>query len=397
MKLRILFLIRRNKTNNKNEAPIECRLTLNGKRKPFASGLFINPDNWDASKQKAVPDNLKNQQLNMKLSLITQNVNQAFLRLKITLQDFTVEDLYSEYIGEKKTVKQSLIDVYTLHNSKMEALIGKEYSQSTLRKFEESKNHLKFFMKDYYGKEDVFLENLNIKFINDFDYFLKTKKSLKQVTINKHLERLRKIIKLAIAEGHLAQDPFILFTPKKVNIEVVYLDEVELKNIENFRFKQARLQKVADMFVFCCYTGLPYLEMASLTHDNIVKGFDGGKWITVYRQKTKRLLTIPLLNKAENILNKYEHNQQLLPIISNQQFNSYLKEICNILGIEKRVTHHTARKTFASTVLLYNDIPIETVSELLGHSNIKVTQAHYAKVAQKKVSEQMRALNGKLK
>ncbi len=333
----------------------------------------------------------------MKLSLITQNVNQAFLRLKITLQDFTVEDLYSEYIGEKKTVKQSLIDVYTLHNSKMEALIGKEYSQSTLRKFEESKNHLKFFMKDYYGKEDVFLENLNIKFINDFDYFLKTKKSLKQVTINKHLERLRKIIKLAIAEGHLAQDPFILFTPKKVNIEVVYLDEVELKNIENFRFKQARLQKVADMFVFCCYTGLPYLEMASLTHDNIVKGFDGGKWITVYRQKTKRLLTIPLLNKAENILNKYEHNQQLLPIISNQQFNSYLKEICNILGIEKRVTHHTARKTFASTVLLYNDIPIETVSELLGHSNIKVTQAHYAKVAQKKVSEQMRALNGKLK
>lgn len=166
--------------------------------------------------------------------------------------------------------------------------------------------------------------------------------------------------------------------------------------MEKYSFSQERLQKVADMFIFCCYTGLPYQEMASLKHENIIQGFDGKKWIQIYRQKTKKTLTIPLLRKAEDILLKYEQNIEILPVISNQHFNSFLKEIAEILGIKKRITHHTARKTFASTVLLYNDISMEIVSELLGHSNIRVTQKHYAKVVQRKVSEQMINLDKKL-
>ena len=240
------------------------------------------------------------------------------------------------------------------------------------------------------------LEQLNMKFLNDFDYYMKVEKKLKQVTINKHIERLRKIIKLALAEGFLERDPFLLFKQKQVILQVVYLDTKELQLLEEHEFKQVRLQQVADMFVFCCYTGLPYQEMAVLNKDNLIDGFDGRKWISIYRQKTKKNLTIPLLTKAEIILKKYESQQTLLPVISNQQFNSFLKEIAAVLGFEKRITHHTARKTFASTVLLYNDIPMETVSELLGHSNMKVTQSHYAKVVQNKVSEQMGKLNIKL-
>ena len=297
--------------------------------------------------------------------------------------------------GDIKTEK-TLLEVYTLHNDRMKKLVGIEYSEATLKKFEESKNHVKSFIRHNTQKSNILLEKLNMKFLNDFDYYLKVEKKLKQVTINKHIERLRKIIKLALAEGFLERDPFLLFKQKQVILQVVYLDTQELKVLEEHQFKQVRLQQVADMFIFCCYTGLPYQEMATLKKENLIDGFDGRKWINIYRQKTKKHLRIPLLTKAEQILTKYESEKTLLPVISNQQFNSFLKEIGSVLGINKRITHHTARKTFASTVLLYNDIPMETVSELLGHSNIKVTQTHYAKVVQRTVSKQMDKLNIKL-
>ena len=395
--MKTLFYIRKSKSNSNNLCPLTCRITLDSTRKEFSTGLFINPDNWNASKQKAFPPTTDHNQMNTQLSLIKQEINQAFLMLQVQLETFDVEDIYLKYKGEDIKTEKTLLEVYTLHNERMKKLIGIEYSEATYKKFEESKNHVKSFIKDNTKKSNIMLEQLNMKFINDFDYYMKVEKKLKQVTINKHIERLRKIIKLALAEGFLERDPFLLFKQKQVILQVVYLDSKELHQLENHKFKQVRLQQVADMFVFCCYTGLPYQEMAVLNKDNLIDGFDGRKWISIYRQKTKKNLTIPLLTKAEMILKKYENQQTLLPVISNQQFNSFLKEIAAVLGFEKRITHHTARKTFASTVLLYNDIPMETVSELLGHSNMKVTQSHYAKVVQNKVSEQMGKLNIKLK
>jgi integrase/recombinase XerD len=379
------------------KSSIKCRITQDLKRKEFSTGLFINPNNWNAQKQKAFPPSIDNNQINTQLSLIKQEINQAFLMLQIQQEVFDVDDIYLKYKGEDIKTEKTLLEVYKMHNERMKKLIGLEYSEATYKKFEESKNHVKSFIKYNTKKSNIMLEQLNMKFINDFDYYMKVEKKLKQVTINKHIERLRKIIKLALAEGFLDRDPFLLFKQKQVILQVVYLDSKELHLLENHKFKQVRLQQVADMFVFCCYTGLPYQEMSVLNRDNLIDGFDGRKWISIYRQKTKKNLTIPLLTKAQIILNKYENQKTLLPVISNQQFNSFLKEIASILGISKRITHHTARKTFASTVLLYNDIPMETVSELLGHSNMKVTQSHYAKVVQNKVSEQMGKLNIKLK
>ena len=395
--LKILFVIERFKVNKQGKAPIKCRITYLGQRKPFSTGIFIKPDNWNASKQKAFPPSTDNTQFNTQLSLIKQEINQAFLMLQIQQEVFDVEDIYLKYKGEDIKTEKTLLEVYALHNDRMNKLIGIEYSDATHKKFEESKNHVKSFIRHNTQKSNILLEKLNMKFLNDFDYYLKVEKKLKQVTINKHIERLRKIIKLALAEGFLERDPFLLFKQKQVILQVVYLDTKELQVLEEHQFKQVRLQKVADMFIFCCYTGLPYQEMATLKKENLIDGFDGRKWINIYRQKTKKHLTVPLLSKAEQILSKYESEKTLLPVISNQQFNSFLKEITAILDINKRITHHTARKTFASTVLLYNDIPMETVSELLGHSNIKVTQSHYAKVVQRTVSKQMDKLNIKLK
>lgn len=395
--IKILFVISATRKNKKGLVPLVCRITYLGKRKPFATGLFINPNNWDNSLQLAKPPNEDNNQINTQLSLIKQEINQAFLFLQVQKEQFDAEDIYLKYKGEDIKQAKTLMEVFTMHNTKMNALVGIEYTNSTYSKFTEAKKHIEDFLMYQYKKKNVLLEDITLKFLQDFDYYLKTKKAFKQITINKSIQRVRKIIKLSIAEGFLFTDPFLLYKPKKVINNVTYLTTEELFELENHIFSQPRLDQVRDLFIFCCYTGLPYQEMANLTKKNIVKKFDDKLWIDMYRQKTKKQFSVPLLPKAISILEKYQENKSILPIISNQKFNSYIKEIAEIIGIEKKLTHHIARKTFATTVLLYNDVPMEIVSELLGHSKLSTTQDHYAKVVQKKVSEQMEILQKKLK
>lgn len=395
--IKILFVISATRKNKKGLVPLVCRITYLGKRKPFATGLFINPNNWDSTLQKAIAADTEHSQINTQLSLIKQEINQAFLFLQVQKEQFDVDDIYLKYKGEDVKQAKSLMEVFTMHNNKMNALVGIEYTKSTYSKFVEAKQHIEDFLIYQNKKKNILLEDITLKFLQDFDYHLKTKKSFKQITINKSIQRVRKIIKLAIAEGFLFTDPFLLYKPKKVINNVTYLTTEELFELENYSFSQLRLDQVRDMFVFCCYTGLPYQEMANLTKKNIVKKFDDRLWIDMYRQKTKKQFSIPLLPKAISILEKYQDNECILPIISNQKFNSYIKEIAEIIGIEKKLTHHIARKTFATTVLLYNDVPMEIVSELLGHSKLSTTQEHYAKVVQKKVSHHMEILQKKLK
>jgi len=395
--LKILFLLQKVRTNKKGNAPIRCRITYLGTRKNFSTGLFINPNNWNNTLQKAIPtDETEHKQINTQLSLIKQEINQAFLFLQVQKEQFDVEDIYLKYKGEDIKPSKTLIEVFNLHNARMEKLVGIEYTKSTFSKFTEAKQHIENFLFHKYKKRNIALEDISLKFLNDFDYYLKTEKNFKQITINKSIQRVRKIIKLAIAEGFLIIDPFLLYKPKKVINSITYLTTKELYKLENHKFSQKRLEQVRDMFVFCCYTGLPYQEMSILTKKHIVKKFDGKLWIDMFRQKTKKQFSIPLLPKALLIVEKYQDDKRLLPVVSNQKFNSYLKEIAEIIGIEKKLTHHIARKTFATTVLLYNDVPIEVVSELLGHSKISTTQDHYAKVVQKKVSEQILQLGKKL-
>ncbi|HSD08183.1 site-specific integrase [Flavobacterium sp.] len=398
--LKVLFLINKTRINSKGEAPIRCRITFNGIRKIFSTGLFINPDNWENTLQIANPPNDPNSYINTQLSLIKQEINQAFLFLKVQKNTFDADDIYLQYKGENIKVEKKLIEVFEMHNDSMKKLIGIEYSKSTHSKFIEAKKHTEDFLKFKYKKKDINLIDLNLKFLHEFEMYLKSERKHKQITINKSIQRLRKIIKLALSEGFIITDPFLLHRPKKVENQVVFLTPKELQELENHKFTQTRLQQVCDMFIFCCYTGLAYNEMSSLTKKNIVKGFDNKLWIDMYRQKTKKQFKIPLLPKAKEILDKYKSNissqNKLLPIITNQKFNSYLKEIAEILGFEKNLTHHIGRKTFATTILLYNDVPMEIVSELLGHSKMSVTQAHYAKVVQSKISEHISKLNLKL-
>ena len=396
-KLNILFLLARAKMNKQGKCPVKCRITYLQKRREFATGLFVVPDQWDSKQQVISPPNIENDTLNAHLSLIRQKMNQAFLFLQMQGKEFDVDDVLSKYKGEKPKEQKTVMDVINYHNKRMEKLIGVETTFTSWEKYSQTQKHIEDFVKFKYGKKDFPLMKLSEVFLHDFEYYLKTEKSFKVSTIYKSIQRFRKMMKLALSMDYLKKDPFILYRAKRYKKEIVYLTKKELDNLRKHSFAQKRLEQVRDMFVFCCYTGLAYREMANLRSQNIIEHFDGFLWIQMKRQKTGKQISIPLLSIAEEIIDRYREGDTLLPVISNQKYNSYLKEIAELVGIEKNLTSHIGRKTFATTVLLYNDVPMEIVSELLGHSKISVTAESYGKVVQKKVSQQMNVLRKKLK
>lgn len=400
-RLIILFLLQKIRQNKQGICPIRCRITFNKRRKEFSTGLFINPDYWKSKQQIAKPSSTESEYINTQLSLIKKEINQAFLFLKVNMEHFDVEDIYLKYKGVNTKKDKTLLEVFQSHNDKVEKLVGKEYVLPTLWKYIQAKSLLKEFILFKYQKNDYQFKDLDINFINAYEFYLKSEKNLAQSSTYKTIQRFKRIIKIGIAEGYIEHDPFIMYKNKNSKSKVTFLDYNELKKLQDYHFVQPRLTQVRHMFIFCCYTGLAYAEMNNLSTQHITIGFDKQKWIEMYRQKTKSKVNIPLLPKAIEILDKYNmvnssEAVKLLPTISNQKFNSYLKEIADIVGIKKRLTHHMARKTFATTILLYNDVPIEIVSELLGHSSIKITQGHYAKVVQSKVSEHILKLSNKL-
>jgi integrase/recombinase XerD len=398
-KITVLFLLNRVRINRKGLCPIKCRITYQKKRKEFSTGLFIKPDSWDNSLQLAKPPNPENKIINTQISLISQKINEAFLMLQVLADGFDIEDIHKKYKGEEPRAEITILGAYDLHNEKTKKLIGKDFNELSWSRYVESRRKVAKFIKVVYKKNDVKLTSLNIKFIKDLEYFYKTDLNLRQATVYRSIQRIKKIIQFAIDENFITRDPFALYKNKRYKTQITYLTVDELKLVENHTFSQRRLEQVKDMFIFCCYTGLAYQEMASLKREHIIINFDGNEWIQIVRQKTEKMVSVPLLDKPKQILFKYQNlsKNQLLPIISNQKFNSYLKEITELLSIDKRLTHHIARKTFATTVLLYNNVPMEVVSELLGHSNMKITQEHYGKVVQGNISNEIKKLSKKLK
>lgn len=395
-KLNLLFIVSKSRIRKDGKAPLFCRLTYLEKRKQFSTGLFINPKNWNNSLQECEPPNNDNNYINSQLNLIKNQINQVFLYLQINNSEFTVDDIYTKFKGNTPKKEFGVLEVYELFNIRIHKLIGRDLQKVTYKKYIESFVHLKSFIKAYYKANDIKLKDLKLNFLNEYEYFLKTQKGLEQSTINKAIQRFRKVIQFALEQEYIDKNPFIGYKAKRLQKEVIYLSDDELKSLENYDFSQTRLQQVKDLFVFCCYTGLAFKEMSNLKPEHIVKGFDGNKWIKMNREKTSKPLMIPLLPKALDMINKYQNEEVLLPLISNQRFNSYLKEIADIVGLKKNLTHHIARKTFASTVLLFNDVPMEIVSELLGHSKISTTQDYYAKIVNKKLSETMKDLSERL-
>ncbi len=388
--LSILFLIQKSKLNSQGKCPIRCRITLNGKRKEFSTGLFIEPKFWDSKSQLAKFSD-ESDFINDSLSIILQNLRNSYLKLKVKAATFAVADIILDYKGETTQKEQGLMEVYNIHSDRIKKLVGKDIKEVTYSKYLESGIHLQNFIKWKFKTNDVQINSLKYNFVTEFEYYLKTEKNLQQSTINKAIQRFRRVVKYAIAEDYLERDPFILYKPKVIKKEVVFLSRKELKKLEEYDFTSERLGYYRDQFIFCCYTGLGFKEMSNLKKENIVEGFDKKLWIEVHREKTNRVYRVPILKKAANLIEKFENEDEayVFPKSHNAVFNRYLKEIAAIVGIKKRLTHHIARKTFASTVLLYNDVPMEIVSKLLGHTKLQTTQEHYGQIVEKRLSQEI--------
>ena len=396
MKINILFLINKRKLNSKGCCAVMCRVTYKKVRKTISTGKFINPTNWNSKQQLVEPPEPDAELINTQLSLIRTKLNQAFLFLQVNEVNFDVQDIYQQYKGKPLKKERGVVEVYNLHSARIKKLIGIDIQMVTYQKYLESGKHLKDFIKHKYKQKDIKLKALRSSFIDDYVYFLKVEKKFQQSTLNKAIQRFRKVIKYAVAEDYLNKDPFMLYRPKTVKKPIVFLNPEQLKKLEQTNFEINRIQQIKDMFVFCCYTGLGFSEMSSLKMNQITIEFDGELWININRQKTQKSFKVPLLPKAKKIMEQYENNgEYVFPRVSNANFNAYLKEIANVVGIEFNLTHHIARKTFATTVLLFNNVPMDIVSKLLGHTKLQTTQDHYGKILQERVSKEMEKLKGR--
>jgi site-specific recombinase XerD len=293
-----------------------------------------------------------------------------------------------------------LIPIFKEHNRKIKELLGIEYAPGTLERYETSLKHTSNFLLWKYNITDINIDKIDHAFITDYEFYLRTVRKCANNTAVKYIKNFNKIIKICLANDWLDKNPFANYKSKVKEVERVYLSEGEIQNIINKDFKNERLSLVRDIFLFSCFTGLAYIDVKNLTKSHISIGIDGDKWIFTHRQKTESASKIPILSVTQMIIDKYENHPQsvyeekLLPILSNQKMNAYLKEIAAVCEIEKELTFHIARHTFATTVTLTNGVPIESVSKMLGHKNLRTTQ-HYAKVLDKKVSEDMKILRDK--
>tara|TARA_R110002050_G_scaffold201588_1_gene336762 strand:+ start:519 stop:1763 length:1245 start_codon:yes stop_codon:yes gene_type:complete len=396
----LLFLIKKSKTKADGTAPIYLRITINGKPKEIASKRYIEPEKWDGKLQKVIGTSEEVKALNKYLKTLEQEVYDTHHEMMKDKVKVTSSVLKSKLKGEEEN-KRMLIPIFEDHNNRIKELVGKEYAAGTLERYKTSLKHTLGFLEWKYQITDIDILEINLAFITDYEFYLRSVRNCGNNTAVKYIKNFGKIIKICLANDWITKNPFANYKSKIREVERVYLTDEEIQAVLDKDFKTDRLSLVRDIFIFSCFTGLAYIDVKKLTKSHINIGIDGGKWIFTHRQKTESASKIPLLPVAEMIIEKYaEHPQcinkeKLLPILSNQKMNAYLKEIADVCKIEKELTFHIARHTFATTVTLSNGVPIESVSKMLGHKNLKTTQ-HYAKVLDKKVSHDMQILRNKI-
>ena len=395
----ILFYLKRAKANAQGLAPIFQRITINGRRLDNSTGKFVDPSKWHPEMSKMRGNSEEARLINGHLDNLRTKILIAEKELNKKDIPVNLETLKNMLLGTKER-QRLLVPIFEEHNNKIKELLGIEYAPGTYERYQTSLKHTKDFLNWKYSISDIDITKIDHAFITDYEFYLRSVRKCANNTAVKYIKNFNKIIKLCLANDWLEKNPFANYKSKVKEVELVYLSEGEIQSIINKDFKTERLSLVRDIFLFSCFTGLAYIDVKNLTKSHISIGIDGDKWIFTHRQKTESASKIPVLPVTQMIIDKYADHPQaineekLLPILSNQKMNAYLKEIAAVCEIEKELTFHIARHTFATTVTLTNGVPIESVSKMLGHKNLRTTQ-HYAKVLDKKVSEDMKILRDK--
>jgi site-specific recombinase XerD len=398
----LLFQMKRTKALPNGNAPIYLRITIDSERVEIATKRNAPPDKWNTIAQKVMGNTDEAKSVNNHLKTVEQKAYEVYREMIERNIPITAQTFKDHMNGiEEEVACRMLIPIFEDHNRQVEALIGKEYAPATAIRYQTTIKHVKNFLKWKYKVSDINIQDLDHEFVTSLEFYLRTVRHCNNNSAVKYIKNLKKIIHICVANNWLVRSPFINYKTKIKEVIRDFLSSDELDSISEKRFVSERLNQVRDVFLFSCYTGLAYADVNKLKRSEISTGIDSQKWIFTTRQKTDTASRIPLLPVALDLLKKYEdypaciNEGKLLPVLSNQKMNAYLKEIADVCGIEKELTFHIARHTFATTVTLANGVSIESVSKMLGHKNIRTTQ-HYAKILDSTVSRDMDMLRGKM-
>lgn len=371
----LLFYIKKSKADNAGRANIYLRITVNGQRAELSIRRKILIENWNSETNMARGNSPNSQEINRYITTIKNKMYTIEQRLISDEKLVSATILRDLYLG-KDSNRRLLLEIFEEHNKKAEKLVGKDFAIGTIERYKTAKKHVSDYILKNYNVNDLNVNEVNHTFITGFEYYLKTTRKCSHNTAIKYITNFKKIIRIAHANDWIDKDPFLHWKPKLKIVDREFLTVGEIQKMVEKVLHTERLDQVKDIFIFCCFTGLAYSDVKKLSTNNVVIGIDGGKWIKINRSKTDTRSNIPILPTAEAILEKYsensvnQNNYLLLPVLSNQKMNAYLKEIADLCKINKNLTFHLARHTFATTVTLSNGVPIESVSKMLGHKSL---------------------------
>jgi site-specific recombinase XerD len=391
-----LFYLRKTKTNRTTGlTPIYLRITLKGVRKEISVKRKIHSEIWDSKSQKAKGKSEEVKILNSYLQAKVSEVNKYYNSMILAEQQVCLELIIKKIKGISES-DCTILQLYKRYISNFEQLveIGKR-KQTRLDKHNYNYNKLTAFILSKYKTKDISLSNVNLNFIVNYEYHLRSVDGNAHNTAVGYCKALKAVAKFGFVNEILAKHPFVEYSENFKDTPQEYLTNEELEKVENMSFKNTSLDKAKDFLLFCSYTGLAYIDVCNLSSKNLTLSVDGRAWLNLKRQKTDTPVSFPLLSPAIEILKKYnafiDGQENLIPTFSNQDTNRKLKLIMAYCGINKRITTHSGRHTFATTVSLSNGVPLEIVSELLGHSSIRTTKT-YAKIESKYLEQEVQKM-----
>ena len=390
---RISFYVRRTRPNKHGEVPVCVRITVNGQRADTTIRKSILPDQWDAIRGQASPRTTLGKAINLYIDTVRARIIRIHRDLEMDEQPFTAQQVLDLYLGRKTSNRRTLLKLFREHNEKCRQLVGIDMAEATAGRYDTCLKHTLAFIRHTYRRDDIELERVDRRFIEDFGFFLKTSCGCSHNTTMKYLGNFKKIIRLALSRKWMEEDPFAGMRFKMQPVRREMPEKAEIDRILHKEITIPRLALTRDIFIFCCFTGLAFSDIKQLAPEHIVTDMQGHRWIRKPRRKTGNMCNIPLLKIPERILQRYRTDPEcrrhnvLLPVSSNQKMNAYLKELADICGIRKQPTTHCARHFFA-TYTLANGVSIESVAKMLGHSDTKMTR-HCAKVLDQTILREM--------
>ncbi len=403
--IKTFFYLKTDKQNNEGESPIYAKIKLGEKSTTLRTGKFISKERWEFTNKLRNKLRLNNEKsCRIALNLLEAKIETTFFELVKVNPNTTPIEVKNKLIGKSNTLENiDILSLFKKHNEHFKRKFESgERSKASLQKYNRAKDLLANYIKIKYSKSSYNTNHIDNQFVYNLENFLKYESSFKSKvgighnSVVKYFQCFKTVCKFGIKRNLIKTNPFLIYDEKLIIKDAIFLTKDELESIENKHFSTERLNRVKDIFLFSCFTSYAPVDVENLTKSNLIKDSDGFYWIKTNRAKTKIKSNVPVLPPVKRIIDKYANldTDRLLPKISNQKINEYLKEIADLCQINKKLTHYVARHTFATTVTLGNGVSIENVSSMMGHTKISMTQ-HYAKVLDSNVKKDMEKLKRK--